>query len=237
MKRSILCLLIGGFLTISSGLAPAQHLLADDFIYPVADSIESVSPWDDNTSTPHKIRIVSPGLAFPGHVGSGVGNAVFLSNMPGGDIVKRIFPTRDSGSIYLSYLLEVDSLTPTASDGYVACLDQAGGATNHCTKAYIRRVSPNSFNLGIVKITGSAVFDGEVYGTDTTYLVVVKYTWVSGTATDDTAKIFVFRSSIPATEPVGGTFTIVGTDAIDAGEVIHIECLRTDRTCRFPGPN
>jgi hypothetical protein len=135
-------------------------------------------------------------------------------------MAKRIFPVRDSGSIYLSYLLEVDSLTSTAFAGYVACLDQAGGATNHSTRAIIRRVSATSFNLGIAKLSGSIAYDGGVYATDSTYLVVVKYTWVSGTATDDTAKIFVFRSSIPSTEPEGGTFTVNGDDAINAGEVV-----------------
>jgi hypothetical protein len=200
--------------------ASSQHLLADDFVYPVADSIEGVSQWEENTTTPYKIRIVSPGLYFPGHVGSGVGNAVFLSNMPGGDVVKRVIPVTNSGHIYLSFLLEVDSLTESATAGNVTALDQAGGPTNHSAKAYIRRVSPTSFNLGIVKVSSAAVYDGQVYGTDTTFLVVVKYTWTPGATTNDTARIFVFRSAVPTAEPEAGAFNASGTDAIDAGEVI-----------------
>ncbi len=218
MTRRTLYLLAGMLWITLAGASQAQNLLTEDFEYPVSDSLEGVSSWSGHRYT-NNVRVVSPGLSFAGYVGSDRGNTAYLSNVPEGDLVTRWFPAVSSGSIYLSLLLLVDSLTPTATSGYVTALDQSGGATNLGARLTIRRVSATTFNLGITKIAPGAVYGAATYETGTTYLVVVRYTWLAATTTDDTVKLFVSASGVPAAEPEPVAVTGGGNDAIDAGEL------------------
>ncbi len=197
----------------------AQGLFTDDFNYPVRDSLEGLGGWGlSGINSPYNIKVVSPGLTYPGYVGTGIGNCVVFTNNPNGDIVLNNFTTQTSGTLYMAYMIRVDSLTTQATQGTNIGFDQAGGATNLNTTLYVQRVSSTTFKFGIRK-QGGVVYGANNYNINTTYLAVVKYSFVGG-ADNDSTKMYIFSSGVPSTEPTSpDAFTAAGTDLPDIGQV------------------
>ncbi len=194
----------------------------DDFSYPVRDSLEGIGGWGrTGNNSAFNIKIISPGLTYSGYSGSGIGNTTFFSNNTDGDICYHNITQQTSGSVYMSFMIKIDSFTTTATQGYCISFNQGTGATLLNTKPYIKKVTSNTFNFGISKSTNAPVFSGTVYSVNSTYLVVVKYTFASGSSTNDTAKIYVFSSGVPAAEPASpDAVQADGDDVTDIGNVI-----------------
>lgn len=204
------------FLFIISVLPSAvfsQNLFNDDFQYPVRDSLEGIGGWyRSGVNSPYNVSIITPGLIYAGYQGSGIGNTPFMSNQEG-DICFHNFTVQSTGNVYLSFMIKIDSFTTNATQGYNTGFNLGTGATFLNTKPYIKKITSNTFNFGIMKSDSAAVYSSTVYSTGLTYLVVVKYTFVTGGATNDSAKMYVFSSAVPATEPsVPTVFQTVGTD-------------------------
>lgn len=201
--------------------AYTQPLFIENFNYSSRDSVENNGGWYSTGAPTNKnIKVVSPGLAFAGYLGAGSGNTSHFSNLPDGDAVLNSFTTLNSGTVYLSFILRVDSLTATATEGYNICLDQSGGATNFNTKVYIKKISSSTFNIGIKKGYGTVRYSPVVYSKNTNYLIVCSYTFISG-VDNDIAKVYVSASGVPATEPaVPSAADTSGTDVPDIGDVI-----------------
>jgi len=116
------------------------------------------------------------------------------------------------------FMIRVDSLTARATFGYNIGFDKSGSTTELNSCLYIKKVSSNTFNLGINK-TDSATYNSTAYNINTTYFVVVKYSFVAGTNNDST-KMYVFTSGVPSTEPTVPTaFAVNGFDLPDEGEI------------------
>jgi hypothetical protein len=198
----------------------SQNLFFDDFWYPVRDSLEGMGGWfRSGANSSENIRIVSPGLTYPGYYGSGLGNMVFLNNpTSGGDIVLHNFTAQTSGTLYLSFLIWVDSLSANAGSGHVIGFDQSGGTTNMNTCLYIQKLTSSTYKLGISK-TDDASYGNTIYNTNRSYLVIMKYSFISGTDNDST-KMFVYAATVPATEPaLPTTFSTAGHDMVNNGQV------------------
>ncbi|MBS1517961.1 MAG: T9SS type A sorting domain-containing protein [Bacteroidetes bacterium] len=198
----------------------SQNLFKDDFNYTVLDSLEGTGGWNrSGVNTPSNVQVKSPGLSYPGYAGSGIGNTAYLSNIGEGDNVSHNFSPQNSGNVYMSYMIRVDSMTATATTGYNICFNQSTGSTFFNTALYTKRLSATTFNFGIRK---SIIinYSSTVYNTNTTYLVVVKYSFVNGN-NNDSAKMYVFTSGVPATEPAVPSAFIVDTlDMVNIGQVI-----------------
>ena len=195
----------------------SQNLLKEPFDYAAKDSLDGIGGWF-SSNVKSKIKIVSPGLSYSGYAGSGIGNAVKFSNADNGDVCTKNLVKIDTGTVFLSYLINVDSLTSTATSGYNITMDQYGGATNVNLHSNIQRITDSTFWMGITKLQGT-VYSKKVFKTKQTYLVVLKYQFVPGTA-NDTAKIFVYSNGVPVAEPVqADTFMVAGSDAADIGEI------------------
>ena len=199
----------------------SQPLFVENFNYSVRDSIENNGGWFTFGSvTNKKIKVVSPGLSFTGYLGSATGNTSHLSNLPEGDIALNSFPQQSSGTVYMSFILRVDSLSATATEGYNICLDEAGGSTNLNSRVYIKKVSSSTFNIGIKKGSGTTKYASTNYAKNTNYLVVCSYTFIAG-VNNDIAKLYASGSGVPATEPaVPVAADTSGSDISNIGEVI-----------------
>ena len=75
----------------------------------------------------------------------------------------------------MSFLLRVDSMSSGAFAGYNICFNP-NASTNFSTKPYIKKLTTNTFNFGIQKLSGSVQYSPTVYSTNVTYLVVVNPT-------------------------------------------------------------
>ncbi|MBK9332835.1 MAG: hypothetical protein IPM96_10650 [Ignavibacteria bacterium] len=116
--------------------------------------------------------------------------------------------------------MRVDTMSINATQGFCINLDQQGGATNFNTMTYFKKVTGNTFNLGIRKYTGSPVFSNNIYNTNTTYLIVASYTFKPGSNTNDVCNLYAFSSGVPVNEPATPiALDSVGNDVVDIGDV------------------
>ena len=196
-----------------------QTLLVENFTYPVSDTLKGFGAWNRGTNSVNDVKVVSPGLTFAGYGGSGVGNAVWFNNKPNSIVYTQNLVKIDSGTVYVSYLVKVDSMSAAATSGYNVAMDQFGGATNVNLHSNIQRVNDTTYSMGITK-SQQLSYIKKNFSTKKTYLVVLKYTFVPGATTNDSAKVFVFSSGVPAVEPaIPDTFIVAGNDAADMGEI------------------
>lgn len=202
-------------------ISQSQPLFTENFNFPVRDSLENIGQWyATGPSTNKNVKVTSPGLVYTGYPGSGIGNTVFISNESNGDVVLNSFATQNSGTVYLSFMIRVDSLTATATEGFNICLDEAGGNTNFNTRVYVKKINSSTFNIGIRKYDGIIKYSPVVYSKNTTYLVICSYTFINGVS-NDIARLYVSTSGVPATEPsVPAAADTAGLDVDNIGDII-----------------
>lgn len=208
------------FIVFSYGNLFSQNLFKDDFSYPVLDSLDGTGGWSrSGVNFPYNVQVKSPGLTYTGYAGSGTGNTAYLSNTAEGDIVMHNFPSQSTGKVYLSFMIRVDSMTATATNGYNIGFNPSTGQTFINTMLYIKRLSATTFNFGIRK-SRNVSYSSTVYNTNTTYLAVLKYSFVNGD-NNDSAKAYIFSSGVPVLEPAAPTaFATDSTDVPSIGNVI-----------------
>ncbi|MBK8552185.1 MAG: hypothetical protein IPL53_14435 [Ignavibacteria bacterium] len=103
----------------------SQPLFVENFNFQVRDSLEGIGTWfRSGPNTGKKIKVVNPGLTYAGYTGSGIGNTAHFSNQPEGDVNVVQFGNQTSGTVYLSYILRVDSLSALATEGFNICLEK-----------------------------------------------------------------------------------------------------------------
>jgi hypothetical protein len=196
-----------------------QILLTENFNYPASDTLKGSGSWFRNSASVNDVKVKAPGLLFDGYGGSGVGNAAWFNNKPNGSIYVQNLVKMDTGTVYLSYLMNVDSMAKAATDGYNVAMDQYGGNTNVNLHSNIQRVNDSTYRIGVTK-SQIMSYVKRTFSTKKTYLVILKYSFVPGGASNDSAKVFVFSSGVPLSEPsVPDTFIVSGNDAADIGEI------------------
>ncbi|MCG9879421.1 MAG: T9SS type A sorting domain-containing protein [Bacteroidia bacterium] len=175
----------------------AQQLLTEDFDY-VNGTALNVNSWTQNGGGPGtNIVVDSPGLTYTGYVLSGVGNnARLLSN--GRDYYKQLGTSYNSGSIYYSMMVKPD----TAKTGdYFFGLFTSTNVSNYFARLYIRSAGTGFYRLGISKGNEAPVYAADSFPLGTVSLVVAKYTFTTGSATNDAVSMYQFTSGFPTTEP------------------------------------
>ena len=201
----------------------SQVIFTENFDYPTGDPI-STHGWTFINSGAN-ILVKTPGLVYTNYPLSGIGNCARLSNV-GIDAWKNtIGDSVTSGNVYASFMIKVDSAKGTGD--YFFTLTQPTSTTNYFARVFAKDTlgglyfgaSKYSVNATILPTWGTTGFS---YGT--TYLVVIKYKFITGTTTDDEVSLFVFTSpNVPTTEPgtpYVGPITTTQNDANSLGRVI-----------------
>ncbi|GGP04321.1 hypothetical protein GCM10010992_15930 [Cloacibacterium rupense] len=150
-----------------------------------------------NTSAPDEIQVVSNAITF-----DGIGN----------DLQQTFATPVNSGSLSYSFDLKVTDVTAAtdANGGYFAGFVQS--ASTYGGTIWTKKVTDTTYKLGVEvrTSTGTATsWSTADYNVNTTYNVVVKYTFNSGTTSDDTVSLWVDQASIV-------TDTHTGTDLTQA---------------------
>lgn len=214
-------ILISMFIFLNIHVTFSQPLLSENFNYSVRDTLEGIGGWfRSGPNTVNKIRVISPGLNYPGYISSGIGNTAYFTNQPNGDINIFSIETQTSGTVYMSFMIRVDSLTSASTEGFNICFDESGGTTNLNTKIFIKRITSSTFNFGIRKYDGVSKYSPAVYNTNTTYLLICSYTFVNG-PNNDISRLYVNTSGVPASEPASPTIAdTTSLDVNDIGDII-----------------
>ncbi len=218
--------------------ANSQIVFTENFDYTAGDSI-GAHGWVPNTGSTNNIMVVSPGLTYTGYPLSNIGNACRLRNN-GIDGYKPFSgDSVSSASIYASFMVQVDS-AKAAGDYFFAFLP-ATSTSLYSARVYAKD-SAGTISFGLSKSSASGgpiVYGANGFAYGTTYLLVVKYTFNTGSTTDDEMKLYVFTSpNLPSTEPttayvgpVTGTATDVnsiGRMAVRQGSASNAPTLNID---------
>ncbi|WP_264510953.1 YDG domain-containing protein [Flavobacterium sp. N1719] len=182
------------------------QLLTENFSYSTAGDITTASGgnWTAHSGSTFYPQFTTSGLTYPGYPGSGVGGAVTISTTGVAD-VNRTYTAQTSGNVYAAFLVNVSSAT-TTGDYFIHL---GTGASSFVGRFFVKRDASNNLAFGISKnaAVASATFTGFTYSLNTTYLVVIKYSIISGT-TNDTVSVFIN----PALNGTEGTANITAPD-------------------------
>ena len=213
--------------------ANAQPLLVENFDYPAGDSIGAHGWVVFSGGATNVLTVISPGLTFSGYSQSGIGNCTRIHNN-GQDDYKQF--TADSiGTMYFAFMVKVDS---ALTGDYFFALLPNNSTSNYTARTYAKD-SLGTIQFGISK--SSASNGPIVYGTNgfaygTTYLLVVKYKFNTGSTTDDEMSLFVFSSAPPTTEPTTPYAGPVTGTIADAPNIARI-AVRQGSTASSPTLN
>lgn len=164
-------------------------IVVEDFPYAMSDLaiVGAGTGWVVHSGTTNPINVVSPGLTYSGYAGSGVGNAV--SSVATGIDMSRQFSPVGSDSLYTSFLVNVSNSTTTGD--YIFHYLTFGSTSFFRGRVFVRKdAATTNFAFGLSRASGDIAYTGTNYMPNTTYLVVLKYTFVAG-ATNDTVELFV----------------------------------------------
>lgn len=199
--------------------AGATRVMNENFEYTVASALTANGWTQSGTTTTNPISVVSTGLSLTGYPASG-GNGVAM--MSTGQDVYKSFTAQASGSVYLAFLVNLSAVQATGD--YFIGLSPSTLQTNYFTRLHAK-TSGAGYQIGVKKNNETAtVYGSSVFDLNTTYLVVVKYTFNAASTTDDVVNVFVFAdSNVPASEPVTAEILNMSeatkTDASDLGFV------------------
>jgi len=197
MKKinTILSLLIMLALTFSFN----AQILEEDFNYTAGTDLTANGWTAHSGGTTNPIAVVANSLTMPSYSATGIGGAA-MSNASGQDI-NKVFNAVSSGSVYTSFLLNVADIS-TGGGYFFHYMDAAGGSA-YRARTFVREDpnDANSVNFGLTFNSSSGVYDTTPFAKNSTVLVVVKYTVVSG-ADNDEVSLYVFDANTSfATEP------------------------------------
>lgn len=194
----------------------AQLLLEENFSYPVG-SLLTANGWTAHSAGTNPQTVTVPTITYPGYLSSGIGNEVTLAAT--GEDDSKTFTSQTSGSVYASCLVNITSASTTGD--YFFHLGQASIGTIFRGRVFVKKDASSYLSFGISYATTTAasiVYSPFTYSMNTTYLLILKYTFVAGTS-NDVVSLFI-NPVIGATEPAPTlTATDVNTDLTDAGTV------------------
>jgi hypothetical protein len=119
-------------------------------------------------------------------------------------------------------MVKVD--TAKANGDYFFALLPSTSTTLYAARLYVTD-SAGGLRFGIIKSTGAngpLVYTSSTYTIGQTYLLIVKYKFLTGTTTDDEISLYVFPTTIPGTEPASptvGPVTGLTSDMTNLGRI------------------
>ena len=193
----------------------AQLLFEENFAYPSGDLITAHGWLTHSGGTTNPITTTSTSITYPGYLSSGIGNEVSL--VTSGQDDNKTFATQTTGNVYASCLVNIS--TATATGDYFFHLGQAIIGTAFKGRVFVKNDGGTNLAFGITHTGGTSnppIYSSFNYALNTTYLIVLKYTFVAGTANDVVS--LIINPVIGSVEP---SATVVAADVaqIDATDI------------------
>ncbi|MBI5727632.1 MAG: T9SS type A sorting domain-containing protein, partial [Ignavibacteriales bacterium] len=198
----------------------SQVYFTENFNYTAGDSI-GAHGWLWNTGTTNTIFVATPGLTYAGYPLSNIGNSCRLRNN-GNDAYKNMSDSVTTGNVYASFMVNIDSAQVGLGDYFFALINNT--TTNYTARFYAKD-SSGGVAFGISKNASGSnpiVWSGGTYARNTTYLVVIKYTFNTGSTTDDEVRAYIFTSGVPGTEPGSPTIGPATGTSTDLTSIVRV---------------
>jgi hypothetical protein len=202
MKKINLLLIAILLTTVSWG-----QNFSENFNYATGDLLSS-NGWtviNGSSTTLNPFTVNSSGLTYPNSPSNGIGFGVNMTTS--GQRIGRFLSSITTGSVYMSFLVNVSAAgnSTTVGSNFAAMMSGAPTSPGASARAFIRS-NGSGFNFGVSKILNNPPvaanmnYESTVRTFGVTYLVVLKYTFNSGSTTDDLVSMWI--------DPVlGGTET------------------------------
>ena len=214
------------------------QLLDENFDYPAGDNL-SDHGWTIQRGSDEKILVCEPGLEYPGYILSGIGNAASVAPVAPstyGEEVSKTFAEQTSGTVYVSFLLQISGFNPDPDDqGLILYLGPpAVSIFDRQLSFYVTPDVSGNLAFGISKVHGMMITDF-LYTTNTTYFIVLAYTFNTSSDTDDVVSLWI-------DPPVGGPAPApdaensdTGADAASLGGIMLTRLDEDTPTARIDG--
>lgn len=244
-KITVFKMTLLAFVMIAGSLNLSAQLLVEDFSYTIGNPLNSgtgttvaadaTTSWAVHSAHgTNNITVTTPTISYTGYKSSSVGAEVTLTTT--GEDINKAFTSQNSGSLYVAFLVNITSSQTTGD--YPIHFSQSSGSTaaNFYGKLWIKKdASSTNFAFGISKLSTTAAninYTGFNYVVGTTYLLVIKYTFVSG-ATNDLTDLFI-NPTPGGTEPTSPT--ISATDISSSADPTGLTaiCLRQGSSSNAP---
>ncbi len=194
--------------------AKAQLLLYDDFTgYTVGSNLAGQGSWIKGGTGPDATIGNTTTLILTNYNGGGGEYVIMPTASSTTSRVYKGFTTTTGGTntFFYSVLIRLTSIS-SASTGYFLSLGDPATGTTYVAKLFAQS-SGSGFNIGIAKTAAAGTYGSSVYNLNQTYLVIVRYDYVTGT-TNDHVYVWVC-STTPLSEPTTGSADAIissGTD-------------------------
>jgi hypothetical protein len=206
------------FLTLvfaaSLSLVTYGQLLTEDFTYTTGQLL-SANGWTAYSGAgTNALTVTSPGLTYAGHPGSGVGNAVTMTTS--GEDANRPFSSAiTTGTAYVSFMVNISAIQ--TGDYFIGMFQTT---SIFPLRVYAKTDGAGGFLFGVSKGSSTVTYETTSRTLGTTYFVVVKYTYNTGTTTDDVVDLWV-NPALGGTETTATISGVTGvaTDATTIGAV------------------
>lgn len=207
-----------------------SQLLTENFDYTAGQAITANTWTAHSAAGTNAITVVSPGLTYTGHPGSGVGNAASMINS-GEDVNKAFAAPVTSGSVYASFLVNFSAVQ---TGDYFTGFYQSSSVFP--VRVYAKTNGAGGFFFGVSKGSSTAVYETNARALNTTYLVVIKYTFNTGSTTDDEINLWVdpalggteTTATIPGVTSTGGDATTIGALMLRQGSASSAPSQKVD---------
>lgn len=216
-------LLLTALFALATITVNAELLLNENFDYAAGELYGNGGWWKFASNPEAPIQLVTPALVYTGYQNSPVGKSVQLVATASGQDLYRVFePAVGEGSLYVSFLINVTSaegITDANAAYFFSLIPQTkaglkdNGSGSEYARLYAYWSSEGKYRLGVSRNNTTLATTTEEYDYSTTYLVVVKYTFVEG-ATNDIVALYVNPAS--AAEPAVATALYNQTSGGDA---------------------
>ena len=209
--KKVLSLIIAASLSFAS----FGQLLTEDFTY-TAGQLLSANGWTAYSGAgTNALTVTSPGLTYTGHPGSGVGNAVTMTNT-GEDANRTLSSAVTTGSAYMSFMVNISAVQ--TGDYFIGLFQST---SIFPLRVYVKSDGAGGFNFGLSKGSSTVSYETTSRTLGTTYFVAVKYTFNTGTTTDDVVDLWV-NPALGSTETTATIAGVTGaaTDATTIGAVM-----------------
>lgn len=164
--------------------APGVLIKKEDLNYPTAGNLTAVTggAWAAfSQSLVNPIQYITTGLTFSGYTGSGIGGALVTTNYTGNaEDATWSFPAQTSGVVYTSQMINFAS-APTTADFFLSIGDGTTGTPTYYNRIYAR-ANGGQMVIGLGRNSATATYSTTNLDYGTTYLLVHKYEFTTGTS-------------------------------------------------------
>ncbi len=204
MKTQITHLLSSFLLVISlifsQSIFSQTLALEENFDFVAGSTVSGQNSWTVGTASTNRVVVSDAGLTYPDYPNASVGKGA--SFVPTSDRIQKNFDGSLTGTYYYSFL--INASTAGTGDYFIGFFSSSAFRGRTYIKA-----DGTGFQFGLTKTTtGPVVYtSGIPYVFGTTYCVVVKYEFQTGSGTDDKVSLYVnpdFKAAdLPATATIG----------------------------------